>query len=235
VSIYVKNNNSFQQSEPIARECPHCGAHAQLVPIATPSFAALTSSRPRQVGIACRCAACNEPRFVRAAVRRFEADHVELSANLVEIERAKERFPFGYLPAAIERSFREALDCYTADCHVAFAVMCRHTLRLALSEPREPKRPDLHDLFLDVVHLSEIDETTTLTLERILFGADDSEPELTPEGAAILIEIIKDMLYQCYVRTAKLKAAMRMRRYFAGETAAKVTPLKSRGRRAESA
>jgi hypothetical protein len=65
----------------------------------------------------------------------------------------------------------------------------------------------------------------------LLFGA--AEPELAPaaEEAAALIEIIKDVLYQRYVRDAKLKAAVRMRRYFAGEITQKITPIgvKNRG------
>lgn len=54
---------------------------------------------------------CNEPRFVRAAVRAFEPERVELSANLHEVERARERFQYSYLPGNIERLLREALEC----------------------------------------------------------------------------------------------------------------------------
>jgi uncharacterized protein with HEPN domain len=79
--------------------------------------------------------------------------------------------------------------------------------------------------------LSEVDAQTGAVLETLLFGA--AEPELAPaaEEAAALIEIIKDVLYQRYVRDAKLKAAVRMRRYFAGETTQKITPIgvKNRG------
>src|SRR5690606_2308270 len=72
LTIYVNKDNGFTQAETVSRECPHCGAHAQLVPLATPSYEALVAARPRHVGIAYSCAACNEPRFVRAAVRAFE-------------------------------------------------------------------------------------------------------------------------------------------------------------------
>jgi hypothetical protein len=37
--------------------------------------------------------------------------------------------------------------------------------------------------------------------------------------------VVKELLYMSYVRTAKLQAAMRMRRYFASEAAHKVTPI----------
>ena len=54
-----------------------------------------------------------------------------------------------------------------------------------------------------------------------MIGADE---------AAVLIEAIKDIFYQAYVRTAKLQAAMKMRRFFADEHARNVTPI-GRGRR----
>jgi hypothetical protein len=229
VSLYVKNDSSFEQAETVARECPHCGASAQLIPTSTPSYAALMQSRPRHAGICFRCAACNEPRFTRVAVRSFGPDRIELSSNIVDIERPKERFQFGYLPANVERLLREALDCYTADLFMAFAVMCRRTIQAVRADIHA--RLDVHDLFTDAVALSEVDAQTGAVLENLLFGT--AEPELAPaaEEAAALIEIIKDVLYQRYVRDAKLKAAVRMRRYFAGETTQKITPIgvKNRG------
>jgi len=102
VAIYVKNNNDFEQTEPIVRECPHCGVHAPMVPIATPGFAALKAARPHHTGVAFRCAACNEPRFARAAIRSYGDDRIILSANLVEVERplgAGVRGPLDLAPA----------------------------------------------------------------------------------------------------------------------------------------
>lgn len=226
MSIYVKKNNRFEQAEPVSRECPHCGAHAQLVPIATPSYAALMQARPRHVAVGFRCAACNEPRFARVAVRSFGPDEVVLSSNLVEIERSKERFHFGYLPPKVERLFREALDCYTADLFYGFAILCRRAMQTALADSQEPK-PYIHlyDLFRDVAAIAELDSATSETLDKILFSTDVAEPEIGPEEAAALIEIIKDIFYQRYVRTAKLKAALKVRRYFAGETTQKITPI----------
>lgn len=217
MSIYVKKNNGLEQAELISRECPHCGRHAQLIPVATPSFNELVRAKPRHVGLCFRCAACNEPRFARVAVRGFEPERVELSSHVVEVERAKERFPYQYLPPRVEPLFREALDCYTADCYNAFASMCRRTVQAAYRDRDAggEESPHLYDLYSDVVKLSGIDRGTAQALETVLFAPDAAEPDLNADLAAVLIEIIKDMLYQRYVRTAKLKAAMKMRRFFA--------------------
>ena len=151
---YVNKNNGFQQTEVVSRECPHCGAHAQPIPLATPSFDALMQSRPRHVGLVFSCAACGEPRFARAATRAFEAERVELSANLIEVERARERFQYGYLSADIERLLREAFDCYTAGCYTAFALLSRHAIDAALSRADDAMRRRWHELLRDVLRIA---------------------------------------------------------------------------------
>ena len=111
MAIYVNKNNGFEQTEPMTRECPHCGTHSQLLPVANPSFAVPAQTRPKHAGLLFRCAACNEPRFVRAVVRTIGAEHIELAPNLVEIERTRERFQYAYLPDSVEQLLRETLDC----------------------------------------------------------------------------------------------------------------------------
>jgi len=233
VSIYVHQDDRFEQADTIIRECPHCGAHAQLLPVATPSFEVLRSCRPRHVGIGFRCAACNEPRFARVAVRSIDAHRAELSSNLVEIERAQERFQYSYLPPSVERVFHEALQCYSAGCYNAFASMCRRTIQAALEDMGRNAKLRWYDLLKEVVAIGQIDEATTQKLEAILFGADGTIPEIGPDQAAFLIEVIKDMVYQGYVRVAKLRAAMKMRRYFAEEYTGNITSIEHH--RAESA
>jgi hypothetical protein len=229
--IYVNKNNGFEQTETISRECPHCGAHAQLLPLATPSYEALVEARPRNVGIVYRCAACNEPRFVRAAVRAFGPERVELSANLLEVERARERFQYGYLPGNIERLLREALECYTAGAPNAFASMCRRTVQNALAGLDAGAQPRWQEQVSEVLRIGELDARVSDTIAAVLFAEDPAPPEIGADEAAVLVEVIKDLLYQSYVRTAKLQAAMKMRRYLAGETGQKVTPIDGRSRR----
>jgi hypothetical protein len=233
VAIYVKNDNTFEQAEPLSRECPHCGAHAQLIPVATPTFEAIRSAQPRQVGIAFRCAACNEPRFGRTTVRSIDTIRVELSSSIMEVERVQQRFPYSYLPPAVESIFREALQCYSADCYNAFGSMCRRTVQVAVADLGTKARLQLFELFKEVIAIGSLDEATAQTLEAVLFGTDEPIPQIGADHAAVLVEMIKDMVYQAYVRTAKLRAAMKMRRYFAEEHTGNITSLARH--RAESA
>ena len=226
MAIYVKNNNDFEQTEPIVRECPHCGALAPLVPIATPGFAELSAARPQHAGVAFRCAACNEPRFVRTAIRSFDKDRIVLSANLVEIERSKEHFPYNYLPEKLQRLIRESFGCYTADLFLAFAILCRRTITLASNLEPVKGQTSFAQRFEDAAMLGELDSKIRDTLREVLFGTG-AEPEINADQAAVLIEIVKDMLQQRYVRTAKLKRAIQMRQFFAAESPRRVAPLES--------
>lgn len=234
MSIYVKKNGGRDDGDAIVRECPHCRAHAALEPLAVPDYAAIAAARGTQVGAVFVCAACREPRFAKLAVRSLDADGAEL-ANPVEIGRPKERFAFAYLPAPVERLFGEALECYAADCHNAFASMCRRALAAAIAAGDRQAKARLYELFQEAADLGDVDADTRRTLEAVLFEIEESEPELSPDQAAVLIEVVKDMLYQRFVRAAKLKAAMRMRRHFAGDAERKVTPIGRDDRRAESA
>ena len=229
MAIYVNKNNGFEQTEPMTRECPHCGNHAQLLPVANPSFEVLEQTRPRHAGLLYRCAACNEPRFLRAVVRSIDAERIELAPNLVEVERTRERFQSAYLPQPVEQLLRETLDCYSLGALNAFATMCRRTTRTALQGLDTAARSRWQDNLHDVLRTCDIDAPTGSTVGSVLFGADPDPPTITADEAAVLVEALKDLFYQSYVRSAKLRAAMRMRRFFAGENASNVTPIDREG------
>jgi hypothetical protein len=64
----------------------------------------------------------------------------------------------------------------------------------------------------------------------VLFGTDaEPRPNMPPVDAyvaGVLLEVMKDLLYQSYVRRGRLQQAMMVRRYF-GEDEGKVTPIAS--------
>ncbi|MDX1562190.1 MAG: hypothetical protein R3305_04655, partial [Gammaproteobacteria bacterium] len=127
-----------------------------------------------------------------------------------------------------------AFACYTADLYLAFAILCRRAIAAAGLEAPADRQRGLRDLFHDAAQLSEIDDETERTLSAVLFDKRP-EPDIDAEQAAVLIEIVKDVFHQHYVRTAKLKRAIKMRKFFAGETTQTVTPIASLQSRRNSA
>ena len=50
-------------------------------------------------------------------------------------------------------------------------------------------------------------------------------PTLDDYQAGVLLEVMKDLLYQAYVRKGRLQQAMMVRRFFIDENGSKITPL----------
>jgi hypothetical protein len=64
--------------------------------------------------------------------------------------------------------------------------------------------------------LAEIDEPTFNVIRRVLFEGEAARGvphPLTRAQAAVLLETMKDLLYQTYVRRAKLQVALRVRQF----------------------
>jgi hypothetical protein len=159
----------------------------------------------------------------------YAANRVELANNFVELERAREKFNFTYLPEDAEKIFREALGCYSAGHFNAFAAMCRRTAQAVSNDQGENGRLRIFNQINEAREMVEIDTDTFAVVKKVLFGSDadawPSLPEIGAYEAGVLLELAKDMLYQAYVRKGKLQQAMMVRRFFAEETLDKITPI----------
>ena len=231
MSVYVDSQSRLHhdQERSLALLCPHCQVYTHITPVSVPQFSELVASRPTHVGMVYRCDSCSAPIFLKFAVKIYAANRVELANNFVELERAKEKFNFTYLPEEVERSFREALGCYSAGFLQAFASMCRRTAQAAFAELGEDGQLRVLEHLHEARELAEIDADTFAVVKKVLFGADAgagaSLPDLAQNEAGVLLELVKDMLYEAYVRKGKLQQAMTVRRFFAEETLDRITPI----------
>ncbi len=218
------------QEKTLALTCPHCQVVAHLTVSAVPRFEELQIYRPTQVGIVYRCDACHAPIFLRFAVRMYAASRIELSPQFVEVERAREKFSFTYLPEEVELLFREALICFSSGTLNAFASMCRRTAQAVFADLGETGKLRLFDELNKVRELAALSADTFAKLKSVLFGtASDPRPNipmLDSYEAGIALEVMKDLLYEAYVRKGKLQQAMLVRRFFLDETTqTNITPL----------
>lgn len=202
-------------------ECPHCSTSGPMAVTAFPSFGRLKAERPAQVGVVLQCAACKAAVFLRYRTRAWREDRVELNPLPQAVEHAPERFSLGYLPAAVAARFREALACYSSGLWQAFAAMCRQTARATFDDVGEAGRMRIFDLVAEVQELGAIDDATFEAVRRVIFDPDTgrSETRFERREAAALLETMKDLLTQTYVRRAKLRQALKVRRFFANQAA----------------
>ncbi|HSN72651.1 MAG TPA: hypothetical protein VLT59_14140, partial [Steroidobacteraceae bacterium] len=207
-----------------ALDCPHCGVHAHMSPMSSPTFRELVAHKPAFVGLVYRCDSCNAPVFLKVPVRMYADARVELGPGFVELERSREKFSFTYIPEDVEALFKEALSCYAHGEFNAFGSMCRRTAQALFQDLGDAGRLKLYEQLVEVRGLVSLEPDTFAAIKQVVFGNDTDPypgiPEIDPELAGVLLEVIKDLLYQSYIRKGKLQRAMMMRRFFAEESTA---------------
>jgi hypothetical protein len=226
MSIYIDTDDRLhdEQAASLALTCPHCSVFAHITPMAVPRFADLAASRPKQIGMIYRCDACYCPIFMRTHARTYGPDRIELSSQLVEVERPTEKFNYSDLPPEVETLFNETLQCYSSGILNAFASMCRRTMQAVFAHLGESGKLRVFDELNTVRDMAEMDAALFTPIRRVLFGTDadvaPSLPMIDEDQAALLLEVIKDLLYQCYVRKARLQQALVVRRTHAEDAPA---------------
>jgi len=209
----------LEDDEQIGLECPYCSVYSHMSPQSVPDAADLLQHRPKHVGLVYRCDACQAPVFLRFAVKQYSENQVELYRNFIELERPKERFAFSYLPKHTEVLFREALACYSGNNFNAFASMCRRSASSAYAALGEGGRLRAFEEIIIAQDIAGIDDDTFAPIKTVLFDSGEEEdlPLLNRSQAGILLEVLKDMFYQCFVRRGKLTRAIKVRRFFVQE------------------
>lgn len=203
----------------LALECPYCGVYANMSPEAVPDADKLIETRPKHVGLVYQCDACRAPVFLRFAIKNFAEDSVELYRNFVELERPKERFAFSYLPKHTEILFREALNCYSGNNFNAFASMCRRAAASAFEALGDSGKLRAFEEVVIAQQIAGIDDESFAPVKTVLFDSGEEEdlPLLNRFQAGIMLEIMKDLFYQLFVRRGKLTRALKVRRFFVQE------------------
>jgi integrase len=217
--MYLDASNQLHDLSAGRMECPHCRSSAQLTPAGIPDFAALSAARPDVAGMVMLCNACRSPVFWRYRIKEISARRIDFYATPQEVEKPEERYSYNYLSDPVAASFREALGCYRNGLARAFTAMCRLTAQTVFEELGESGKLKIFDEIDEIARIADLDEALVQKVRNIIFGTSAESLELTAEldrsTAAVLLEIMKDLLHQTYVRPGRLKKILRMRRYFA--------------------
>lgn len=221
MAIVLDRNQGLMlgDDEQIGLECPYCSVYAHMSPESLPRADDILTHRPKHVGLVFRCDSCMAPVFLRFAIKEFRDHEVELYRNFIELERPKERFSYSYLPKHTEVMFREALSCYSNSNFNAFASMCRRAARSAFAALGEGGKLRAFEEVMIAQDIAGIDDESFGPIKTILFesGEEEDLPILNRSQAGILLEVLKDMFYQCFVRRGKLTRALKVRRFFVQE------------------
>ena len=88
--------------------------------------------------------------------------------------------------------------------------MSRRTAQSLFRELGERGKLELFDTLQEIRTLAELDDESFAALRAVLFGSDSDpwphQPNLDAERAGMLLEVMRDLLYQTFVRKARLHA-----------------------------
>lgn len=232
MTLCIDSGDHFHndQGAKFALTCPHCQVLAHMTAVSVPSYAALQTYRPSHVGLVYRCDSCNAPVFLKFAVKLYASSRVDLSSDYTELERAPESFAyFTYLPEEPEQLFREALICFSAGANNAFASLCRRTAQSVFADLGDNGRLSMFDELNEIRDFTGLDSDTFNAVRKVLFGNDsEPRPNMPPIDnylAGVLLEVMKDLLYEAYVRRGQLTQALVVRRHSTEDARATLTSL----------
>jgi Domain of unknown function (DUF4145) len=193
-------------------KCPHCTVPSGLSAISLPNYDLLERYQPPRVGIGYQCDACSQPVFLRFRVSyRLASNLIDIDEGYEEVERPQEQYEFKHLPSTVANDFREALACYSISCFNAFAAMCRRTIQSAASSLGAEGSDRVSRQVDDLKSTADVDQETFDVLKAIVIAGHDGAhphlPALSADRAEILLELMKDVLYQLFVRRVKLEEA----------------------------
>jgi hypothetical protein len=97
--------------------------------------------------------------------------------------------------------------------------MTRRTAQSLFRELGERGKLELFDTLQEIRTLADLDDETFAALRAVLFGSDSDpwphQPQLNAERAGVLLEVMRDLLYQTFVRKARLVQAVTFRKFVA--------------------
>jgi len=221
IRITSDNKSPTLTDKQFTVKCPHCGIHSGLSLVSVPQFEHIKRYELKRVAIGFKCDACSEPIVLKFTVQHIAGDFARLDREYQELERASETYDFTYLPVTVADDFREALSCYSIGCNNAFASMCRRVAQSSATELGAEGSTKVQNQLAEVKRMGAIDDAVYEQLIAVMItghdGAHPHLPSVTPERSTVLLEIVKDVLYQLFVRPGKIREASALRKQVIAE------------------
>lgn len=197
--------------------CPHCQVLTNITAISFPNFNLIMKYGLKSVGIVYKCDNCKHPIFLEHNCDiEYGNSRVQIYEQYESVQYSIVKYELEYLPEEIRKEFVEALKCYSFECYNAFAAMCRRTIQTSCTtlgvEGNDKVMKQINNMkdFVDIEN-----EQVELLKQIVINGHDGSHPhlpEITKERADLLLEFMKDALYELFVRKMKLNKAIQLRK-----------------------
>jgi hypothetical protein len=197
--------------------CPHCSIAATMTAISVPTYGLINKYNLKDVGICYMCNNCKSPVFLRfnGIMQKGGTHGYEINPIYESIQNPLPAFEFEFLPEQVEVNFKEALLCYSVTAYNGFAAMCRRCIQATATELGAKGRDKVTKQLDEMKEIAQIDDETQEIIKKIIVDRHDGShphlPEVSKTRADLLLEFMKDVLYQLFVRAGKIKKANELR------------------------
>jgi hypothetical protein len=207
------NNPQNLLDNDLTLRCPHCGVIAGMTVVSLPRYELVHRFKVNEVGLTYRCDSCNRPVVLLYSINL--ENPIRLPDKFIQVQNALETFEHKYLPAEVDEDLKEALVCFAQNCWNAFAAMCRRCIQSISTDLGAQGTSKVQKQLQDLKEMGAADEETFEQLRQIMLSGHDGAhphlPKLSQERAAVLMQLMKDILYQLYVRPGKIREAAALR------------------------
>jgi hypothetical protein len=201
MNMKLENNLSLER-------CPHCSVSKPNLPHLWSVTTENHSGRNTRNWKIYKCGNCGG--LITAYAPQGHDDISQIYPSKVS-----ETFDFQYLSGEVLEDFQEALNCYSNNCFNAFASMCRRTIQSLATQLGSEGKDKVTNQLENLKNILEIDSETFTILEQIIIAGHDGAhphlPKLSPQRATLLLELMKDVLYQLYIRKVKIEESIKLR------------------------
>jgi hypothetical protein len=210
--------------------CPHCQKQTALTPLSRPDFATIKACKPAITGLCFLCLTCRKPVMVRYSVKHIGETEIELAPVPLPESRQDDRINLNYLPTSVQKPYTDAVGCYQHELIQPFGLMCKQTIDAVIKDLGEGGKLKVFNHLEELRDVFNVEPHIFATIGEVLFDNKRSLAGTNVFGrneAAVLLEALKDLLYQFYIRKARLQRAVSMRQFFANPTQDDVAELAS--------
>ena len=198
----------------LTEDCPHCGAHTQLVQTTEEQLFKLFGQNVPEIIVGYSCQVCDKaiPVLWDYASGNTPSEPGQV-ANPRSILRSVENFDFD-VPEAVASPIKESLDCLSVSAFNGFAAVVRRALQ-AICEDKDSSGSKLYGQLKDLFDGLQLEAEDRQAAEQIMLtghdGAHPQLPDVTKDRAYLVLELLRDFVDQVYQRPGRIKAAKELR------------------------
>ena len=190
--------------------CPFCDTVSTLTVVSVPRVDILNARGLKEFVSGHACDHCNKAIPLVWHVVGIDSGGIHVGL-VTEVILAREPFNFAHLPEAVKSDVQEVLACLSVKSYNGFAAMCRRTIQSTCRALGAGGSTRVEKQLNELRELASLDEETFSALKEIMLGGHDgAHPQLPPvdeERSVLLLQLLRDVMFQLFTRPGLIKKA----------------------------